>query len=139
MYRLDGPAGPASTRHLRRRTLAGERNVMRTPRSCGAEGACRFCWLRSAEGNPERVLARARVSAIDTVGCDLVAIDAHPDPEVLLDEFVRRDAAGEFISASPWFNQAVSCLGYESAADEAIMARPPTLSAAERLPNVRCS
>jgi hypothetical protein len=49
--------------------------------------------------------------------CDFVKILAHPDPSVLLREFLERDSSGEFLQASQWFNGATECPGHEGAHD----------------------
>ena len=49
--------------------------------------------------------------------CDFVKIIAHPDPSVLLREFLERDASGEFLQGDQWFDGATECPGHEGAPD----------------------
>ena len=51
--------------------------------------------------------------------CGFIKVAAHPDPARLIEEFVARDARGEFTRASAWFNGAVDCPGHEPGPDEA--------------------
>ena len=74
----------------------------------------------------------AAAAASDTAGCELAAAPAHADGEALVREFVRRDAAGEFTAASPWFTGAVDCPGHEPAPDAATMARDPRVRVLSR-------
>jgi hypothetical protein len=57
--------------------------------------------------------------------CAFVRVATHPDPAALLREFVARDARGEFMEASSWFNGAITCPGHEPGPDAATMARNP--------------
>ena len=55
---------------------------------------------------------RTRVSeALDTTGCSFVARQLHPQPRELVDEFLRRDADGEFVSPGDWYFSALMCGG----------------------------
>jgi hypothetical protein len=73
-----------------------------------------------------------QISFSDTAGCELAAVSAHPDGEALLREFVRRDAAGQFTTASPWFAAAVDCPGHEAAPAAVTMARDPLVRVISR-------
>ncbi|MBV9749452.1 MAG: hypothetical protein JO157_11620 [Acetobacteraceae bacterium] len=69
-------------------------------------------------------LRTATVAAVeDTVGCGLVPVIAHTEPETLVREFVQFDSAGAFTRANPWFNGAVDCPGHEPAPDQPMMVR----------------
>jgi hypothetical protein len=59
----------------------------------------------------------------DTGGCDLSRTVAHPNPDTLLREFVRRDSAGQFTASNEWFNRAVDCPGHEPGPDVATTVR----------------
>ena len=63
--------------------------------------------------------AAANLPADET--CDFVRIAAHNDPTRLIDEFVARDARGEFTESSEWFNGAVDCPGHEPGPDQAVI------------------
>jgi hypothetical protein len=41
----------------------------------------------------------------------------HPDPIALAQEFVARDARGEFLQSTTWFNGATNCPGHEPGPD----------------------
>ena len=60
-----------------------------------------------------------RLEALADVSCEFARSVAHPDADSLIAEFVARDARGEFLSASPWFNAAVTCPGHEPGPDVA--------------------
>lgn len=79
--------------------------------------------LAGCARRPMADTANANVPSDST--CEFVRVVAHPDPTALLNEFVARDARGEFTRASAWFDGAVSCPGHESAPDQATMARNP--------------
>ena len=64
--------------------------------------------------------AAANISADET--CDFVRVTAHNDPTRLIEEFVARDARGEFTESSAWFNGAVDCPGHEPGPDQAAIA-----------------
>ena len=64
--------------------------------------------------------------------CNFVRTVAHPEAEALVREFVRRDASGEFLEASDWFNQAVDCPGHQGAHDVPTEARGYKLAIAYR-------
>lgn len=49
--------------------------------------------------------------------CDFVKIKAHPDPSVLLREFLKRDSFGEFLQGDKWFDGATECPGHEGGRD----------------------
>ena len=53
--------------------------------------------------------------------CDFVRVVAHNDPTRLIEEFVARDARGEFTRSSQWFNGAVDCPGHEPGPDQSTM------------------
>jgi hypothetical protein len=61
----------------------------------------------------------ADTAAPDTQGCALVAQKLHPAPRRLLEEFLERDARGEFLSANAWDAGAHSCPGREAGWDAA--------------------
>lgn len=50
-------------------------------------------------------------------GCDFDTTAAHPDPDVLLRDYVARDAAGQFLRTDAWFAGAVECPGHEPGPD----------------------
>src|SRR4051812_33262179 len=54
--------------------------------------------------------------------CAFVQIAAHPDPVPLIEEFVARDARGEFTRTNAWFTEAVDCPGHEGGPDEVTVA-----------------
>src|SRR2546425_12530604 len=63
----------------------------------------------AGQHSPEQ---RTRVSeALDTMGCSFVARQLHPQPRELVDEFLRRDADGEFVSPGDWYFSALMCGG----------------------------
>ena len=66
---------------------------------------------------------RAAGVSLDTAGCAFVAVHMHENPDSLVHEFVRRDAAGQFRGATEWFNAAVDCPGREPGPDVAAVAR----------------
>ena len=72
------------------------------------------------------------VAALDTVGCGMSAVRAHPDAEALVREFVERDFAGEFVDTLAWFNAAVTCPGREPGPDEVIVVRSYKLNVLTR-------
>ena len=49
--------------------------------------------------------------ASDTTGCSFVALQLHPQPRELVDEFLSRDAEGEFLSPGDWYFSALMCGG----------------------------
>src|SRR5437867_3710189 len=57
----------------------------------------------------------------DTVGCMFVAENIHPEPKRLVEEYLRRDAIGEFLSSTTnhWDLGARTCPGHEAAFDAA--------------------
>ena len=59
------------------------------------------------------------MSAETQCGFDSTAI--HPDAEALVREFVRRDEAGAFLRADPWFDAAVECPGRERSPSEYVV------------------
>lgn len=69
----------------------------------------------------EKPTASANVPADSS--CDFVRVDAHPDPDQLLAEFVARDARGEFTESSDWFDGAVDCPGHEPGPDQATIVK----------------
>jgi hypothetical protein len=42
----------------------------------------------------------------------------HPDPDSLIAEFLRRDAAGDFLRSNSWFDGATECPGHEPGPDQ---------------------
>lgn len=50
-------------------------------------------------------------------GCDLIKEDLKLSPQVLFEEFIKRDSDGEFLRSSPWLNKAVECPGYMGGPD----------------------
>lgn len=60
------------------------------------------------------VAAAAPDSAVvaDSAGCGLRAVVAHPDPAVLVNQYLARDGAGEFTESSAWLNSAMACPGH---------------------------
>lgn len=66
-------------------------------------------------------VASANMPADST--CEFVPVAAHPEPIRFIDEFVERDARGEFTRSSDWFNNAVDCPGHEAGPDQATMAK----------------
>ena len=63
------------------------------------------------------------LDALTDSSCEFVRTVAHADPESLINEFVARDARGEFTSSTAWFNGAVTCPGHEPGPDEATQVR----------------
>jgi hypothetical protein len=49
--------------------------------------------------------------------CGFSKVVAHPDPSVLLHEFLRRDSSGQFLQTDSWFDGATECPGHEGAPD----------------------
>jgi hypothetical protein len=49
--------------------------------------------------------------------CEFVKTLAHPKPDALLHEFLRRAAAGEFAEAEEWLPAALDCPGHEPGHD----------------------
>ena len=72
------------------------------------------CRPHPSAGNTsaERKLADSTPSVLDTVGCDMVATQANPQPFGLVREYLRRDEIGEFTSTSRWHEEAVTCPGH---------------------------
>lgn len=67
--------------------------------------------------------------------CDFVRMEAHQDPVALVEEFVARDANGEFTKANDWFNAAVDCPGHEPGPDHASMAKSHQVRILTRRPD----
>ncbi|MDB4950075.1 MAG: hypothetical protein JWM27_2724 [Gemmatimonadetes bacterium] len=63
---------------------------------------------------PGAGLAGASMSA-DTAGCALSRANAHADPAELARELAARDAGGDFLRRSPWWDGAVECPGHADA------------------------
>ena len=72
--------------------------------------------LMACEGSAEPYGAESEIS--DT-SCEFVQTIAHSDPQLLIKEFVERDARGEFMESSGWFDGAVTCPGHEPGPDAA--------------------
>ncbi|MNR89313.1 hypothetical protein D3C72_202780 [compost metagenome] len=51
--------------------------------------------------------------------CEFRRVKAHPDPQALLREYLRRDFNGEFTSANQWQMGALLCPGHEPGWDSA--------------------
>ena len=76
-----------------------------------------FLLAASSCTRPDVDTAAANMPTDET--CEFVRIAAHNDPTRLIDEFVARDARGEFTESSAWFNGAVDCPGHEPGPDQA--------------------
>jgi hypothetical protein len=91
--------------------------------------------VTACESPQDRTPSRATLSSatatrvvenLDTVdtetgfeaSCLFVKREQHVDPEILLQEFLARDAAGDFLQSSEWFNGATACPGHEPGPDE---------------------
>ena len=79
----------------------------------------------------ELVIADSTAAVVEQSdsSCGLVASSQHADPALLLDEYLRRDGAGEFLRSNEWLGASLFCpnhvpgwdqatiiAGYESAA-----------------------
>src|SRR6266550_6473274 len=71
--------------------------------------AQRFDSLGGAVGHPAGAPQPLPSDALDTTGCAFVAEQRHPQPRELVDEFVHRDAEGEFVSPRDWYFSAFIC------------------------------
>jgi hypothetical protein len=49
--------------------------------------------------------------------CMFQRVDLHPDPASLVEEFLDRDASGQFLRTDKWFDQATTCPGHEPGPD----------------------
>ena len=75
-----------------------------------------------AEKSAQSPLAAESEDSLDRstgveVTCQFVKTVAHPDPRELADEFLRRDATGQFLGSNPWFEGATDCPGHEAGPD----------------------
>lgn len=65
----------------------------------------------------EQPVAPSASADEDTVGCMFQPKSLHPDPRQLLEEYLRRDAEGEFLSSSQWDLGARTCPGHQPGFD----------------------
>ena len=56
------------------------------------------------------------VTGVDS-DCGFVRVSGHADPDSLIAEFLRRDAAGEVMQANDWFSGATDCPHHEGGPD----------------------
>jgi len=68
---------------------------------------------RASVSNP----AAGRDSFLLDSTCSFLAQKGYPDPGELATEFLRRDAAGQFLQSNAWFNSATTCPGHEPGPD----------------------
>lgn len=73
--------------------------------------------------NRDRPIHPLVSAALADTTCAFVAETLHPDALPLAQEFVERDARGEFRAANAWFNSAVTCPGHEPGPDAATVVR----------------
>ncbi len=60
---------------------------------------------------------------------------AHPDPDRLIQEFVARDARGEFTHPNRWFERAVACPAGKPNSAPIIMVRGYRIAIVQRTPD----
>ena len=82
-------------------------------------GACSSDAGRAADSSgaaADTVATDSAASALASLAtaCATSRAPAHPDPAALLREYVQRDAAGEFLRRSDWFEGAVLCPAREA-------------------------
>ena len=87
-----------------------------------------------------RTAAAVTVSPRDSVepstgveaSCDFSTTRAHPDRRKRAAEFLRRDAAGDFLRSDPWFDGATDCPGHEPGPNTLRLARLKSRAMATR-------
>ena len=62
------------------------------------------------------VLDSDTVTGVDS-DCGFVRVSGHANPDSLIAEFLRRDAAGEFLETNDWFSGATDCPDHEGGPD----------------------
>ncbi len=86
------------------------------------------CTQPESRARPQGVATtsvEARASAPDSVdptvgvevSCEFVKDSAHLDGNVLIQDFLARDAAGQFLQSDKWFDGATDCPGHEPGPD----------------------
>lgn len=68
----------------------------------------------------------------DTDGCGFLAVQAHPDPDSLIADYLRRDGAGEFTRTNAWRDTAMACPAHAPGWDGFTIISAFTLEALDR-------
>ena len=105
--------------------------------ACRAEHPAPAADRRSAVGatTSAPTIAAADADADEDSSCGLSHAVAHPDPDTLVAEFLRRDAEGEFLQASDWLDGAHACPDHEGGPDAYVVIRDYAPRELRRLPD----